>query len=717
MSPLAFFEDTMEAQLNMMRGRIVVRLSRMSFGNMAKRMLDIVAAIIGLILLIPVFVIVGILIKRDSVGPVFYRGPRIGKNGRPFQILKFRTMHETAASYDGPRLTSSGDQRITPLGRWLRNTKINELPQLWNLLLGDMSLVGPRPEDPEIFETYPEKLGDEVLSIRPGITSPASVLYHSEEDMLSSTDLMGTYLRKILPDKLRLDQLYVHNRSFFSDIDIVFWTLAIFFPMLAKMKIPEGYLFAGPLSRFVYRHFSWFLADMAVVFAAVSVVAVAWRTQEPLNWGWDSCFVLSLGFALVFSAVNYATGLNRILWSKATGDDVFGILFSAGVVTCAALFANYLQDTYHWLPFPALPTVLILSIGLLAHFGFVSVRYRFRLLTWLAESWSAMKKNAPGTGERILILGEGETCHIATWLLRRGIFRHAFSIVGIVTNEDPTKQGMKLNGCRVVGGIHDLPALIKKHDVRIIVYALSSVAASVQDMVFATSETSGIKLVFLDDLVRFISRKTDKPADVREYLDWLQRRTHSSHSLDALTGLPNSTLLEERIRHSLAYSKRYHTTPALLFIDLNGSVNPDGIDGPRVEEEILKMAAARLMRFKRESDTLARLRKHEFALLLENVPSESAAETILSRAKALMAEPIEIGDSALSMDPKIGLCFPLDNLEDLQKRLCVDLDDKSFAQPLASKAIGPMKAMGPMAVAPLARGTPNLPNRRSEDRK
>jgi diguanylate cyclase (GGDEF)-like protein len=685
----------MGAQLNIMGMRIAVRIKHRNLGDMAKRALDIVAAFFGLIFLAPLFVIIGIMIKRDSEGPVFYRGPRVGRNGRPFQILKFRTMHETPESYDGPRLTSSEDERITPLGRWLRNTKINELPQLWNLLLGNMSLVGPRPEDPEIVKSYPERLRDEVLSIRPGITSPASVLYHSEQDMLSSSDLMGTYLKEILPDKLRLDQLYVRNRSFISDIDIVIWTLAIFIPMLAKIRISEGYLFAGPLSRFVYRHFSWFVADMTVVFAAASIVTLAWRTQEPLNWGWQSCFVLSLAFAFVFSAVNYVTGLNRIVWAKATGDDAFSLLFSAGGVTFASLFLNYLQDTHHWLPFPALPTVLILSIGLLAHFGFVSVRYRFRLLTWMAERWSAMGKNVPGTGERILILGEGETCHIASWLLRNGVFRHAFSIVGIVSNEDPTKQGMKVNGCRVVGAIHDLPDLIKQHDVRMIVYALSGVPAAVQDMVFTTSETSRVKLIFLDDLVRFISQKTDKPADVREYLDWLQRRTDSSQSLDALTGLPNSTLLEERIRHSLAYSKRYHTTPALLFIDLNGSINPDGIDGQRIEEEILKMAATRLMRFKRESDTLARLHKHEFALLLENVPNSSTAETILKRTKALMSEPIEIGDSALSMDPKVGLCFPLDNLEDLQERLRPNSpDEEAVVKPLASRAMGSMAVAG-----------------------
>jgi len=677
--------------------------------DVAKRIFDIVAAALGLILLTPLFVILRVLIKRDSAGPVIYQGWRVGRGGRPFRILKFRTMYENGASYAGPRLTSSEDERVTPLGRWLRDTKINELPQLWNILRGDMSLVGPRPEDPEIIKAYPAEQQDELLSIRPGITSPASVLYHSEQDLLRNDDLMGTYLKEILPDKLRLDLLYVRNRSFISDIDIVFWTLAIFIPRLAKTKIPEGHLFAGPLSRFVYRHFSWFLVDIAVVFAASSITTLAWRTHGPLDWGWNSLLLLSLAFAFIFSTVNFTLGLNRIYWSKARWDDAFGLVFSAGGVTSAALFLNYLQDTYLWFPFPALPPVMIISVGLLATFGFVSARYRLRLLTMLAESWLVAKRNAHGTGERILILGEGEACNIATWLLEHGVFRHAFSIVGIVASEDPTKQGMRINGSYVLGGIQDLPALVKQYDARMILYTLSSPGAGVRDMVFATSKASGIKLIFLEDLLKYVSRNADKPDEVREYLDWLQKRADSSMLHDALTGLPNSNLLEERLRQSIAYSKRYNTKPALLLIELNGSINRGGLDRRNMEDDLLKMAAKRLMSIKRESDMLARFRSHEFALLLENVPNDSAAETILARTKALISEPIAIGDNTVSVQANITLCFPVGNLEDLKKRLHLSsADEESEAKPLAYKATGTNGA------AHLARG---IPNRRSVDPK
>ncbi len=152
--------------------------------NFLRRAVDILASALGLVFLSPFFALIAILIRLDSPGPVFYRGPRLGKGGKTFGMLKFRSMYERLESYEGPRVTSQDDQRVTPLGQFLRNAKINELPQLWNVLKGDMSLVGPRPEDPKLAEEWPEDVRDELLSVRPGVTSPASVVYHDEEKKL-----------------------------------------------------------------------------------------------------------------------------------------------------------------------------------------------------------------------------------------------------------------------------------------------------------------------------------------------------------------------------------------------------------------------------------------------------------------------------------------------------------------------------------------------------
>jgi len=244
-----------------------------------KRLFDIVMSLIGILLLSPVWIIIGLLIKRDSPGPVFFWGARAGRNGKTFKIMKFRTMYERPESYAGPRVTAKDDNRITPLGAWLRYTKINELPQLFNVLKGEMSLVGPRPEDVEIAKTWPEDARREILSVTPGITSPASILYHDEEKMLTKGNLMEDYFQSILPDKMRLDRLYVRYHSFFTDLDIIFWTLAVLIPRLANAKIPEGYLFAGPFSRLIYRYINWFLIDIVVAALAVGSASLLWRPQ------------------------------------------------------------------------------------------------------------------------------------------------------------------------------------------------------------------------------------------------------------------------------------------------------------------------------------------------------------------------------------------------------------------------------------------------------
>jgi diguanylate cyclase (GGDEF)-like protein len=685
----------MEAELNTLRRPFIVVSSRQRLGDLAKRAVDVSAAAFGLVILSPLFLLIGILIKRDSPGPVFYHGIRVGRKGRLFWILKFRTMYEEISSYEGPRLTSREDTRVTPLGKWLRNTKLNELPQLWNVLRGEMSLVGPRPEDPEIIELYDESVRNEILSVRPGITSPASVLYHAEETLLSNTNLMGTYLNEILPDKLRLDQLYVRNRSVTSDLDIVFWTLAIFITRLARIEIPEGYLFAGPLTRLIHRHFSWFVIDSIMAFVAACAATVIWRTQGPLDWGWNYLAILSLCIALLFSTVNYLTGLNRIVWSRATGEDAFGLFFSAGFATLLALVLDYLQGKYRWMGFPALPMGMVLSVGVLASTGFFCARYRFSLLTWLAESWSSLQRNERGVGERVLILGDGETCKIASWLLRQGMFRHAFSIIGVVASEDPTKQGMRLSGCRVMGGIRDLQAIIKQYDVRMIVYTLPSAEAHIRNMIFEFSMNSSVRLLFLDDLMTFVSRRTDKPTEAREYLDWLQQRGNASQLRDALTGLPNAALLQDRIQHSLAYARRYKTNAALILMDFNGFNGTRTANLLKSEDELVTMASKRLMTFKRESDTLARFGVHGFALLLENIPDKDAAERIYKRTKALISDPFLIGKNSLSMQADVELHFPIRNIEEIRERLQLTKMKKaspkarpSFLKSIASSKTG-----------------------------
>lgn len=191
---------------------------------MAKRLFDLAFAVLALLLLSPLLLVVALWVRLDSPGPVFFRQQRVGRNGQLFRIYKFRTMH-TGAELKGPQLTVGADIRITRSGTWLRDSKVDELPQLFNVLQGNMSVVGPRPEVPRYVTHYPAAVRSEVLSVRPGITDLASIAFRNESEILAcSSDPERAYLEQILPAKLRWAQQYVRNRSLWLDLCIIAWT-------------------------------------------------------------------------------------------------------------------------------------------------------------------------------------------------------------------------------------------------------------------------------------------------------------------------------------------------------------------------------------------------------------------------------------------------------------------------------------------------------------
>lgn len=186
-----------------------------------KRAFDLIAAGAGLFVLSPVLGIVWLAVRLTSPGPALFRHERIGKDFEPFDVLKFRTMRNDST---GANITTAGDDRITSVGRILRQYKIDELPQLINVVRGEMSIVGPRPEVKEyvdLMEAY-----QTVLQVRPGLTDPASLEYRHEQDLLDAQDdPKSYYTTQLLPEKVRLSVDYVHNRSFRTDIELIFQTL------------------------------------------------------------------------------------------------------------------------------------------------------------------------------------------------------------------------------------------------------------------------------------------------------------------------------------------------------------------------------------------------------------------------------------------------------------------------------------------------------------
>lgn len=206
------------------------------------RWVELSVSAAALAILSPLLLVVALLVKCTSRGPVLYRARRVGLQGRLFTLYKFRTM-VVDASETGPGVTGNGDRRVTRVGRLLRRTKIDELPQLFNLLKGDLGLVGPRPEDPRYVARYTQRQR-QLLNVRPGITSPATLLYRHEERLLTGEHFEEVYLSEILPAKLHIELGYQLERSLGSDLKILLgtlWTLFSGSPPISLQPDPKKF--------------------------------------------------------------------------------------------------------------------------------------------------------------------------------------------------------------------------------------------------------------------------------------------------------------------------------------------------------------------------------------------------------------------------------------------------------------------------------------------
>lgn len=184
------------------------------------RVLNVAVSATLLLLLAPLVLVLAVAIKFESRGPVFYRCPRVGRNGATFAMLKFRKMHDGAS---GAALTSWDDERFTRIGAFLAQTKLDEIPQLWNVLLGQMNLVGPRPEDPAFISLHAAEF-EVIHTVSPGMTGLSQIAFAREACVLDPEDRVGHYVRQILPQKVHIDQFYALQRSFVMDLRVLGWT-------------------------------------------------------------------------------------------------------------------------------------------------------------------------------------------------------------------------------------------------------------------------------------------------------------------------------------------------------------------------------------------------------------------------------------------------------------------------------------------------------------
>ena len=420
---------------------------------MLKRAFDILGAAVGLVMLGPLLLAFALLVRLDTPGPVFFRQTRVGLRGRPFRIFKFRTMTVQQES-GGPEVTVAGDARITRTGTWLRRWKLDELPQLIDVLRGTMSLVGPRPEVPRYVEHYPPEWRERLLSVRPGITDFASVRYRDENELLAqASDPEREYIDVVLPTKLRYALHYVDNPSLASDLRVLGLTLrTVFVPTLPSpwslMPMNNSRLWPwldqkmsalNPRNRALAT-----LSDALVVLACWHLTYLfrlgfeRWQPGRP----WYDDYV-SLGVVAAYVVAMALTGVPRGLWRFFGFDDfkriALGCVLAGMVSAVAVLMAQLVGVARAVLVLHPLFCIVALSL----------LRMGYRML------WEHARACTSGIDEeqrRAIVLGAGDAGRRLIGTLHR---RDGWTVLTVL-DDDRAKQGLRIAGVTVGGTVGDL---------------------------------------------------------------------------------------------------------------------------------------------------------------------------------------------------------------------------------------------------------------------
>ena len=420
---------------------------------MIKRTVDVLAALLGLLLLAPLFALLALVIKFDSPGPVFYRQERVGRHGRLFRIFKFRTM-ATAQRADAAQITVAGDERITRVGRWLRRSKFDELAQLIDVLRGTMSLVGPRPEVPRYVAHYPPQWRERLLSVRPGITDFASVRYRDESDLLArAADPEREYIDVILPTKLRYALRYVDQPTLANDLRVLGLTLTtVFVPTLpsARSLFPmnDSKLWVWldqTMTRLSPRNRS-----VAMIVDALTVLA-CWQITYLFRLGferwqpgrpWYDDYV-SFGVVIAYLVLLMLTGVPRGPWRFFGFDDfkrIAAACLIAGLLSAVAVLGAHLVGV-------ARAVLLLHPLFCLLALCLTRMAYR---MVW--ENARARVGDVEGEPRRAVVLGAGEAARRLVGTIHR---RDGWTVLALL-DDDPAKEGLRVAGVSVQGVLADL---------------------------------------------------------------------------------------------------------------------------------------------------------------------------------------------------------------------------------------------------------------------
>ena len=474
-----------------------------------KRLFDVLMASCCLVLLSPLLALVACAILMTDPGPIIYRHQRVGRNGVPFYILKFRTMRQVSSIQTD--LTYRRDPRVTPLGRILRASKIDEIPQFVNVLRGDMSLVGPRPESPRYVEHYTPRMR-EALAVRPGMTGPASVLYSHQEHLLPAQNVDEYYVTVLMPRKMEINLYYVLHQSVWLDLRILLLTAtALFKPIPATALIaPEAWsaflasdavptasqeeaaadLSLAELAEYAQRAAPPFervplwrrvprglkrrlraygavmALDMLAVALAFGCGALLYASDHPVSSGQvRALLVPCVAAALIYGTLSYLGGLHRRLWQYATLFDDYAVMRAIGatlIILGALRFA-----AVPW--FGTMPLTMLVAGGLLAAFALGSIKAFPRIFGPKAQP---PEVESPVRPLRVLIVGAGRAgAGLAARFMQNSTF--GYEVVAFL-DDDGSKWRRRIHDKQVFGPIETVDALVRLLNVDIIAIALPS---------------------------------------------------------------------------------------------------------------------------------------------------------------------------------------------------------------------------------------------------
>ena len=467
---------------------------------MIKRLVDTVGAYCGLVVCIPLFVVIAVLIKLDSPGPVLFRQVRVGRGFRQFCLYKFRTMVQDDPRNGGP-LTIGEDPRITRIGRVLRQLKLDELPQLVNVLKGDMSLVGPRPEMPYYVEKFKEDYQD-VLTVRPGLTDLASLKYIDEQALLGkATKPEDEYTTKILPEKIRLEKLYIEHASLVFDLAVIVQTLLQLLGMRSViLKVMDQdshdeviFLESSVVLQFLshYRQPIIFACDLALIVAA-NYLAFWLRFDGHIPPAETQLFLQTLPWLLGIRGMAYMVfGLNEGLWryisiwdlKKIVSGVLAGTLAFYGLVNWGLGVTNYPRSVY-----------IIDSILLV---GFLC---GIRLAVRLFRERKVLRKT-----KRVLIIGAGD----AGENIVREMQTHstaAYTPIGFV-DDDVSKVGKCIHGIKVLGTRQELASILHVYKAEEVLVALPGTKAAILQEITAVLAPFHVRIKTLPNLGDILEEK------------------------------------------------------------------------------------------------------------------------------------------------------------------------------------------------------------------